>query len=265
MKDEPMTDRVPLTLEMDVATRHLWLTSLRNFMALKVPLVCCYGLNVSSRASKGNDSERKRHEDQQRNQGTARGEKEIMGGDQHARNVEVLVTLGIFSREFRPLLDLKSECLKDSYTIEYANGHEYEAREILLDCKLNLTDKLFDIDLILIELKSFDVVIGMNWLTEFQAKINCLEKVLQIPLEGGETLCVHREKPVRDLKIVSAIKMCKYLEKECFAFLAHVVDKDPKVKLIQDTPVVRDYPEVFPEDFPRLPPPRQVEFQIDPN
>ncbi|GJT02538.1 putative transcription factor interactor and regulator CCHC(Zn) family protein [Tanacetum coccineum] len=171
--------------------------------------------------------------------------------------------ISFVSLEFRPLLDQKSECLKESYIIEYANGHKYEAREILLDCKLNLTDKLFDIDLIPIELKSFDVVIGMDWLTKVQAKINCLKKVLKIPLEGGKTLIVQGEKPVRDLKIVSAIKMRKYLEKECFAFLAHVVEKHPKVKLIQDIPIVRDYPKVFPEDFPRLPPPRQVEFQID--
>ncbi|GKE63959.1 reverse transcriptase domain-containing protein [Tanacetum coccineum] len=146
------------------------------------------------------------------------------------------------SLEFRPLLDQKSKCLKESYIIEYANSHEYEAREILLDCKLNLTEKLFDIDLIPFELKSFDVVIGMDWLTKVQAKINCLKKVLKIPLEGGKTLIVQGEKPMRDLKIVSAIKMRKYLKKECFAFLAHVVEKHPKVKLIQDIPIVRDYP-----------------------
>ncbi|GKG63650.1 hypothetical protein Tco_0643198, partial [Tanacetum coccineum] len=45
------------------------------------------------------------------------------------------------------------------------------------------------------------------------------------------------------------IKMRKYLEKECFTFLAHVVEKDPKVKLIQD--------------LPGLPSTRQIEFQID--
>nr|GEW00315.1 hypothetical protein [Tanacetum cinerariifolium] len=83
------------------------------------------------------------------------------------------------------------------------------------------------------------------------------EKVLQIPLEGEETLIVQKEKPVRDFKIVLVIKMRKYLEKECFAFLVHVVEKDPKVKLIQDIPVVRDYVEVFSEDFLGLPPPRQ--------
>ncbi|GKA92128.1 hypothetical protein Tco_0814053 [Tanacetum coccineum] len=79
-------------------------------------------------------------------------------------------------------------------------------------------------------------------------------------MTGKETLIVQGEKLVRDLKIVSAIKMRKYLEKECFVFLAHVVEKDPKVKLIKETPVVRDNLEAFPKDFPGLPPPRQVEF-----
>ncbi|GJX02998.1 hypothetical protein Tco_0188914 [Tanacetum coccineum] len=184
----------------------------------------------------------------------ARGRVHVIGAEEARQDPNVMT-------EFRPLLDLKSECLKESYTIEYANGHEFEARETLLDCKMNLTDKLFDIYLILIELKSFDVVFEMDWLTEVRAKINCFEKVLQIPLEGGETLIVQGEKPVRDLKIVATIKKRKYLEKECF--LAHVVEKDPKVKLIQDIPVVRYHPKVFHEYLHVLPLPRQVEFQID--
>nr|GEV08810.1 hypothetical protein [Tanacetum cinerariifolium] len=80
------------------------------------------------------------------------------------------------------------------------------------------------------------------WLTAVRSEINCLEKVLQIPLEGGEIVFVQGEKPVRDLLIMSAIKMRKYLEKECFAFLAHVLEKDLKVRLFQDILVVRDYP-----------------------
>nr|GEX29653.1 hypothetical protein [Tanacetum cinerariifolium] len=61
------------------------------------------------------------------------------------------------SLEIRPLLEQKYESLEETYTIEYANGHEYEAREILLNFKLNLNDELFNIDIILIELKNFDV------------------------------------------------------------------------------------------------------------
>ncbi|GJT69448.1 reverse transcriptase domain-containing protein [Tanacetum coccineum] len=140
------------------------------------------------------------------------------------------------SLEIRPLLEQKSKSLEEIFTIEYANGHEYEAREILLNCKLNLNDNFFNIDLIPIELKNFDV--------------------------DGKTLVVQRDKPARNLKIISAIKMHKYLKRECFAFLAHVVERDQKVKSIQDIPVVKNYPEVFPENLLGPPPSRQVEFQI---
>ncbi|GJU49439.1 putative reverse transcriptase domain-containing protein [Tanacetum coccineum] len=57
--------------------------------------------------------------------------------------------------------------------------------------------------------------------------------------------------------------MQKYLKRECFAFLAHVVEKDQKLNHIQGIPVVRNYPKVFLEDLPGPPPLRQVEFQID--
>ncbi|XP_035845279.1 uncharacterized protein LOC118491534 [Helianthus annuus] len=49
----------------------------------------------------------------------------------------------------------------------------------------------------------------------------------------------------------------------CVAFLAHVVDKETKEPKLEDIPVVKEFPEVFPEDLPGLPPQRQVEFWID--
>ncbi|KAJ9536431.1 hypothetical protein OSB04_un000389 [Centaurea solstitialis] len=54
-----------------------------------------------------------------------------------------------------------------------------------------------------------------------------------------------------------------HLRKECVAFMAHVRDTKAKEKRIQDIPVVREFPEVFPEELPGLPPQRQVEFYID--
>ncbi|KAJ9536576.1 hypothetical protein OSB04_un000225 [Centaurea solstitialis] len=59
------------------------------------------------------------------------------------------------------------------------------------------------------------------------------------------------------------MKMRSHLRKECVAFMAHVIDKKAKEKQIQDFPVVREFPEVFPEELPGLPPQRQVEFHID--
>nr|GFB98081.1 hypothetical protein [Tanacetum cinerariifolium] len=64
-------------------------------------------------------------------------------------------------------------------------------------------------------------------------------------------------------KIISCIKARKYVENGCELFLAQVIGTVSKEKRVEDVPFVRDFPEVFPEDLPRLPPPRQVEFRID--
>ncbi|GJZ33745.1 putative reverse transcriptase domain-containing protein [Tanacetum coccineum] len=58
-------------------------------------------------------------------------------------------------------------------------------------------------------------------------------------------------------------KASKYIERGHQLFVAHVTEKEPKEKRLEDVPVIRDFPEVFPDDLPGLPPPRQVEFKIE--
>ncbi|XP_076931827.1 uncharacterized protein LOC143597121 [Bidens hawaiensis] len=119
-----------------------------------------------------------------------------------------------------------------------------------------------------IELGSFDLVIGMDWLSEHQAEVVCHEKIVRVPLPGGETLIVHGEKESATVGIISLMKAQKLLRKGHTAILALITDKgtDEAVEeevSIDQIPIVRDFPEVFPEDLPGLPPHRQVEFQID--
>ncbi|GJZ89568.1 putative reverse transcriptase domain-containing protein [Tanacetum coccineum] len=91
------------------------------------------------------------------------------------------------------------------------------------------------IDLMPIELGIFDVIIGMDWLAKRDAIIVCGEKVIRIPYRN-ETLIVEGDK---------------------------VTEKKLKEKRLEDVLVIHDFPEVFPDDFSGLPPPRQVEFRID--
>nr|GFA94544.1 putative reverse transcriptase domain-containing protein [Tanacetum cinerariifolium] len=65
------------------------------------------------------------------------------------------------------------------------------------------------------------------------------------------------------LKVISCIKARKYIERGSQLFVAHVIEKEPQEKRLEDVPVIRDFPQVYPDDLPGLPPPRQVEFQID--
>ncbi|GJY99521.1 putative reverse transcriptase domain-containing protein [Tanacetum coccineum] len=110
----------------------------------------------------------------------------------------------------------------------------------------------------------------LDWLANHHAAIVCDEKVVQIPY-GDEVLIVQgdggsrREKS--KLSIISCTKTQKYIERGCLIFLARVtkkeIENESEEKRLEDVPTVRDFPEVFPEDLPGLPPTRQVEFQID--
>ncbi|GKF30024.1 hypothetical protein Tco_0096366 [Tanacetum coccineum] len=121
-----------------------------------------------------------------------------------------------------------------------------------------------------IELGSFDVIIGMDWLAKYHDVIVCDEKLVRIPF-GNETLivCGNRSNQGSEtrLNIISCTKTQKYMLKGCHVFLAHVTIKKTEDKSegkrLKDVPIVRDFPEVFPEDLPGLLPTRQVEFQID--
>nr|GFA03337.1 putative reverse transcriptase domain-containing protein [Tanacetum cinerariifolium] len=104
---------------------------------------------------------------------------------------------------------------------------------------------------------TFDVIIGMDWLVKHDVVIVCGEKVVRIPYEK-KTLTVESDKGMSRLKVISCIKACKYIERGCHLILAHVTEKKPKEKRLEDVPVICDFPEAFLDDLSRLPPTARV-------
>ncbi|KAF5813671.1 putative nucleotidyltransferase, Ribonuclease H [Helianthus annuus] len=167
------------------------------------------------------------------------------------------------SLSFEPLLRVSRTKLGKPLTVEVANGEPIVLDSVRRNCQLNLNDHLFPIDLMPMQLGSFDIIVGMDWLAKHRAEVVCFEKIVRVPLSSGEILQVRGEKPASSLKLMSCFHARKYLRKNYVAFLAHVTADKDQGKSIQDIPVVRDYPELFPEELPGLPPARQVEFRID--
>nr|GFC64206.1 putative reverse transcriptase domain-containing protein [Tanacetum cinerariifolium] len=110
----------------------------------------------------------------------------------------------------------------------------------------------------------------MDWLAKYQAVIVCAQKIVRIPW-GNKTLIIHGDGSNRGnatrLSIISCSKTEKYVKKGFPIFLAHITTKEledkSEEKRLEDVPIVRDFPEVFLEDFLGLPLIRPVEFQID--
>ncbi|GKA12148.1 putative reverse transcriptase domain-containing protein [Tanacetum coccineum] len=149
-----------------------------------------------------------------------------------------------------------------SFEVELSDGKVVCTNTVLKGCTLNLLNHLFDIDLMPIELGTFDVIIGMDWLVEHDAVIVCGKKEVHVPYKN-QILVVKGDSGASRLKVISCIKARKYIERGSQLFLAQVTEKEPSKKQLQDVPVIRNFPEVFPDDLPGLPPSRQVEFRIE--
>ncbi|GJW43285.1 putative reverse transcriptase domain-containing protein [Tanacetum coccineum] len=174
------------------------------------------------------------------------------------------------STAFSSLIDIVPTLLDNSYDVELADGKIIGIETIIQGCTLNFLDHPFNIDLMPIELGSFNIIIGMDWLRRCHAVIMCDEKLVRVPY-GNETLTFHGKESSNGresrLIIISSSKAQEYMAKGCQVFLAQISAKKEedksKGKQIKDVPIVRDFPKVFPEDLSGLPPARPVEFQID--
>ncbi|GJZ96709.1 putative reverse transcriptase domain-containing protein, partial [Tanacetum coccineum] len=109
------------------------------------------------------------------------------------------------------------------YDIEMANKNLVSTNTVIRGAILTLLNQPFKIDLMPIKLGSFDVVIGMDWLSKYHARIICDDKFVHIPIDG-ETLIIRGDQSKTRLNLISCIK------------------------------AEREFPEVFPEDLPSLPP-----------
>ncbi|GJV51967.1 putative reverse transcriptase domain-containing protein [Tanacetum coccineum] len=147
------------------------------------------------------------------------------------------------STAFSTLLDITPDTLDVSYAIKLADGRISKTNIVLRGYMLGLLGHPFNIDLMPVELGSFDVIVGMDWLVNRRAVIVCDEKIVRIPY-GDEVLIVQG----------------------CPIFLAQITKKETEDKFeekkLEDVPIVRDIPDVFPEGLPGFPPMRQVKFQI---
>ncbi|GJV18818.1 putative reverse transcriptase domain-containing protein [Tanacetum coccineum] len=147
------------------------------------------------------------------------------------------------STTFIPLLGLEPSELGFKYEIEIASGQLVEIDKVIKGCKLEIEGHVFDIDLIPFGHGSFDMIIGMDWLSNYKAEIICHEKVVRIPLPDGKVLRVVGERPEEKARLLMSAKASDKKQEEIV--------------------VVRDFPEVFPDDLSGLPPIREIEFRIE--
>ncbi|GKC75115.1 putative reverse transcriptase domain-containing protein [Tanacetum coccineum] len=144
---------------------------------------------------------------------------------------------------FIPLLGIEPSKLVFRYEIEIASRQLVEIDKVIKGCKLEIKGHVFDIDLIPFGHRSFDVIIGINWLSNHKAEIIYHEKVVRVPLLDGKVLRILGERPKEKVRLLMSAKASDRKQEEIV--------------------MVRDFPKVFPDDLSGFPPLQEIEFRIE--
>ncbi|GKB79116.1 putative nucleotidyltransferase, ribonuclease H, partial [Tanacetum coccineum] len=147
-------------------------------------------------------------------------------------------------QEFCPSHEMQ-KLESEFYEIEIASGQLVEIDKVIRGCKLEIEGYVFDIDLIPFGHGSFDVIIGMDWLSNYILKLICHEKVVRIPLPDGKVLRVVGERPEEKARLLMSAKASDKKQEEIV--------------------VVRDFPEFRIELIPGATPVAKSPYRLAPS
>ncbi|KAA0047001.1 ty3-gypsy retrotransposon protein [Cucumis melo var. makuwa] len=158
---------------------------------------------------------------------------------------------------------LEVEPLHHVLSVSTPSGECMLSKEKVKACQLEIAGHVIEVTLLVLDMLDFDVILGMDWLAANHASIDCSRKevtynppsMASFKFKGGGSKSLPQ--------VISAIRASKLLNQSTWGILASVVDTREVDVSLSSEPVVRDYPDVFPEELPGLPPHREVEFAIE--
>ncbi|KAL4016429.1 hypothetical protein IC575_024080 [Cucumis melo] len=157
---------------------------------------------------------------------------------------------------------LEVEPLGSVLSVSTPSGEVLLSKEQIKACRVEIANRMLDVTLLVLDMQDFDVILGMDWLSANHANIDCFGKEVVFNPPSGASFKFRGAGMVCIPKVISAMKASKLLTRY-WGILASVVDiREPEVSLSSE-PVVREYPDVFPDELPGLPPPKEVDFAIE--
>ncbi|KAL4016880.1 hypothetical protein IC575_024542 [Cucumis melo] len=135
---------------------------------------------------------------------------------------------------------LEVEPLHHVLSVSTPSGECMLSKEKVKACQIEIAGHVIEVTLLVLDMLDFDVILGMDWLAANHASIDCSRK-----------------------EVISAMRASKLLTQGTWSILASMVDTREVDVSLSSEPVVKDYPDVFPEELPGLPPHREVEFAIE--
>ncbi|XP_028088740.1 uncharacterized protein LOC114289267 [Camellia sinensis] len=172
-------------------------------------------------------------------------------------------THSFVSMVFAETLNRPMETLSYILCVASPTGGSMSCSTVFAACELFLGNVVLYVDVIPLDLRHFDVVLGMDWLAKYYATIDCtLKRVIFRP--PRQNVFYFKEKGVvLPPYLISAIKVRKLMNKGCQGYLCSITTEPTMDIILDNIPVVRDFPNVFPNELPGQLVDREIEFTID--
>ena len=107
------------------------------------------------------------------------------------------------------------------------------------------------------------LILGMDWLSKHRVIVDCDKKIILLKCSDLSEVIVHGIRSESIPKVISAMEARRFLRKGCEAFLALILDSKRDQVNFENIPMIRGFPDVFPEELPGVPPKREVDLSIE--
>jgi len=181
--------------------------------------------------------------------------------------VHVLIDPGsthsFMSHALAESLEVKTKPMGCPMVVSTPMGKSMKTSELIEKCEISLSNIQFQTDLILLEVYDFDIILGMDFLSKNDANIDCRRKIMTIRKPDGGWVKFRGQGDPKIRRMISTMKAVKLMSQGAHGYIAYARLEKGELSKLNEVRVVQEYKDVFPEDLPGLPPPREIEFSIE--
>ena len=142
-------------------------------------------------------------------------------------------------------------------------GEILVANERMQASQIVIAGRPLEVVLIVLNLSDFDVILGIGWLAENHAIIDCRSREVIFRPPNEQSFKFKGVDSRSTPRIISTLKARKIIGHGAWALLASVMDMRKGTSSMMNVPIVQEFKDVFPDELPWLPPVRDMDFAIE--
>ena len=166
--------------------------------------------------------------------------------------VDPRATHSFASKHFLDRFQIETQPLEGRMIVSLPAGDPLFSNRVVRDSRVLIKGQEFPADLIALDIRDFDVVLGMDWLSHHRATLDCYKKEVKFHRLGKSEVKFMGMRRELSSNMISAMAAQRMLRKGCQCYLDYVVETEKKGTLVDEIPVVREFPDVFSDDIAGL-------------